>query len=150
MFDEYERHTWAGEGISPMQTAFATNRRVPFLSASHTRWPYVAGIVVGGTALDNGIEPLDFEVALIGDLLERTRATLAPGFLRAMEQFAPYDIDDSGVGLRFLKRADGGWAYLRTSWTAGPPWAPANDAKPATLAEVISRAAEMSLGIPAV
>lgn len=141
MFDEYKR-TWEDRDgdISPAQTEFATQLRVPFLTSSSPGWPYVIGVVVCDSWEGTGVVPTDGEVTAVAERLqEYNDRWYNTRFLTVMKEFALYDIDSSANLGYFIKRPDGGWAYRKRTWERGPQWVPQPTEPTETLQQVLDR-----------
>lgn len=143
MTNRWFRGTWdPGFDISPEQSEFATENRVPFLTSPYPRRNYHVGIVVDDQLqLGRGLVPTDEEVLAVAEF---GKARLDFWFAKPnryreeMEGFAPYDIDTSPA-IYFMKYANGGWGYRIGTWT-GPEFLPSWQEAPATIQEVIKRA----------
>lgn len=124
MFEEYSRHTWDGHAdISPLQTEFATNLRMPFLVSPNPQWNYITGIVVGDNIPDHGIMPTEDEVSEVAAYVVSYRNRwLRQSFQDAMAHLAPYDIDSGANAGYYMKRPDGHWVYRKRTWTTGKRW----------------------------
>ena len=148
MFDDYYRRTWVDTDgdIGPHQTELATQLRIPILATGSPRWNYLTGIVVADTILDKGAMPTDDEVREVADWLRRYNLYYNQAFLKAMRDFAPYDID-GGANLGYLmKRPTGGWCYQKRTWSHG--WRPMEKDVPLSLTEVLNRCFDGWSAIP--
>ena len=119
MFDEYYRRTWEDTDgdISPQQTEFATNLRIPILATSNPRWSYITGIVVCDSRyFTTGIMPTEDEITLVATQLAQYNTWYRQSFIEAMKHFAPYDIDGGANLGYYLKRPDGQWTYRKRTW----------------------------------
>ena len=143
MHADFRNRTWdAGTDISPEQTEFATELRVPFLTSPYPRWNYITGIVVGEG--DNFPWPLSLpseeEVTMVAEFLTEYNDHWygANSYRHHMMEFAPYDLDGDANLAYFRKHPNGGWGYRMRTWT-GPEWAPGFNDPAMPLEQVIDR-----------
>lgn len=135
--------TWSPTDISPHQTEFATEHRVPFLATPFPEYSYIGGIVVESEYYGGGEIPTEEEVLLVEQWINDYKARwLNNWFVETMKNFGPYDLDIQANTFLFIKYAADSWAYRRTSWEVGlfynPPFANGEGVR-LTLSEVVKR-----------
>jgi len=129
---------WTDEDISPHQTKFATDLRIPFLTDPRPSWQYITGVVI--SELWGGEIPTNDELGEIALWLEtHCNWWYRPSWRKRMVEFAPYDIDNNCLGI-LMKRADDDWCFTRLAWTSGPTFVPMVTEEPSTLLGVLERA----------
>ena len=139
MHSDFAGRTWhdTDHDISPEQTEFALQLRIPFLTSPYPRWNYITGIVVGdGFAWPISL-PTEEEVTLVANFLkEYNDHWYRQSFVSDMVRFAPYDIDGGANLAYFMKHPHGGWSYRKRTWQ-GPEWVPGFNKPPQTLEQVL-------------
>lgn len=123
MHPDYPNQIWISTDISPHQTEFATQHRVPFLASPFPQWNYIGGIVVDTSY--GSVLPTEGEVLLVEQwIVEYKRRWLNATFIETMKRYAPYDIDRQANTTFFIKYTDNSWAHRSNSWEIGPFYSP--------------------------
>lgn len=117
--------------------------RVPLINTPHPRWSYVTAIVVRAWPWQEGPEPANDEIRMVGSFHEEYCSYwYGPphtGYRGRELDKRPFDIDGGAVGRFLTKYQHGGWGYRRRTWQYGPLFVPSFDDEPTPLVSVMDR-----------
>lgn len=100
-----------------------TAMRIPVVGTTNPRWCYLVAVCVNenpDSLLDHGMRPTDQEAVLIRSFIDFRREWYSETWRSRELDARPFDIDGTATNLLLIKRAEGDWAYRRTTWDRGP------------------------------